>query len=113
MATWTRPSARTGTAFSLARDLIDAEGEIRSEIATRSPTRSREPKYHKLRIFALALLLWAARFRPLAPSNRSGFSTYGKTPDGQRVRLWTDFATCTKTGTVGGEIVRFNSSGCG
>jgi hypothetical protein len=34
-----------------------------------------------------------------------GFSTYGKTPDGQKIRLWTDYATGTTTGTIGGQSV--------
>jgi hypothetical protein len=38
-----------------------------------------------------------------------GFSTYGRTADGKRVRLWTDYATGTTTGTVGGKSVRLKS----
>lgn len=38
-----------------------------------------------------------------------GFSTYGRTADGQPVKLWTDYATGTTTGTVGGQSVRLKS----
>ena len=38
-----------------------------------------------------------------------GFSTYGRTADGQRVRLWTDYQTGTSTGTIGGQSVRLKS----
>ena len=38
-----------------------------------------------------------------------GFSTYGRTADGERVRLWTDYQTGTTTGTIGGQSVRLKS----
>jgi hypothetical protein len=38
-----------------------------------------------------------------------GFSTYGRTADGKRVRLWTDYQTGTTTGTIGGQPVRLKS----
>ena len=38
-----------------------------------------------------------------------GFSTYGRTADGKKVRLWTDYQTGTTTGTIGGQSVRLKS----
>jgi hypothetical protein len=58
-----------------------------------------------------ALILLIAGCTTLPPSGQPpvGFSTYGRTADGKRVRLWTDDLTGTTTGTIGGESVRLKS----
>ena len=63
---------------------------------------------------ALALILLLAGCTSLPPAGTFtqppiGFSTYGRMPDGQRVRLWTDNLTGTTTGTIGGQSVRLKS----
>jgi hypothetical protein len=57
-----------------------------------------------LLVFAALALAGCTTLPPeaLAPV---GFSTYGRTPDGKRVKLWTDYATGTTTGTIGGQSV--------
>lgn len=61
-------------------------------------------------VFAFAALALAGCTLPPPDALQPvGFSTYGRTADGQRVRLWTDYATGTTTGTIGGESVRLRS----
>ena len=42
----------------------------------------------------------------------AGFSTYARTPDGERVRLWTDTLTGRTTGTIGGRSVNCAAGYC-
>jgi hypothetical protein len=58
---------------------------------------------------AVATLLTGCTLPPPEAFQPVGYSTYGRTPEGQRVRLWTDYATGTTTGTIGGESVRLKS----
>jgi len=61
-------------------------------------------------ILALSTLLGGCLAAPPGGySPPAGFSTYARTDDGKRVRLWTDYATGTTTGTIGGKSVRFKS----
>jgi len=55
-------------------------------------------------LLALSLLAGCTALPPdaFAPV---GFSTYGRTPDGKPIRLWTDYATGTTTGTINGQSV--------
>jgi hypothetical protein len=64
-----------------------------------------------MRTFVLTLALMLAGCTTLPPVGQPpvGFSTYGRTADGQRVRLWTDNLTGTTTGTIGGSPVRLKS----
>lgn len=65
-----------------------------------------------MKILALSLIVpLAGCVAASSPNSYApiGFSTYGTTPDGKRVRLWTDYQTLTTTGTIGGQSVRFKS----
>lgn len=63
-------------------------------------------------VLLLTLMLGGCTTAGLVPAGGYqpiGFSTYGQTPDGNPVRLWTDYNTMTTTGTIGGQSVRFKS----
>jgi hypothetical protein len=55
-------------------------------------------------LFLLSILTGCTSL-PIESYQPVGFSTYGRTADGQRVRLWTDYATGTTTGTINGQSV--------
>lgn len=56
-------------------------------------------------LLALLLVAGCTVPPPGAFTQPVGFSTYGRTPDGKPIRLWTDYATGTTTGTINGQSV--------
>lgn len=62
-----------------------------------------------MRLILVLLLLAGCTVPPPGTFQPVGFSTYGRTPDGKPIRLWTDYATGSTTGTIGGESVHLRS----
>lgn len=64
-----------------------------------------------MRAALVFLLLAGCTSLPPAAFEPVGHSTYGSLPDGRKVRLWTDNATGTTTGTIGSESVHLRTYG--